>query len=291
MIYPIRSLGAKNVHEIQFAWKKLGQEFEILATADWHIDNTKCDRGLMTEQFQEAKRRGAGIIAIGDLFCAMQGKYDPRSSKSSLRPEHQVDNYIDALVDTTAEWLEPYSDNLLFISPGNHETSILKRCETDLIKRLANKLNTGVAVSGYGGYIKLVFYRTSDGKPSVKGRHDATSITIKTFHGYGGGGPVTKGTIQSFRQAVIYPDADIVISGHVHEKYIIEYPQERISNRGILSIRPQTHIRVATYKEEFQHDMGGWHVERGGGPKPLGGTWLNFEIKDQKTVKFTPYNA
>ena len=291
LICNIKQLSAKNVHQIDYAWQHVGDEKELLLTSDWHFDNTKCDRGLMKEHFDEAKHKGAGILAIGDLFCAMQGKYDKRSSKSSIRPENMVDNYLDSLVYTMAEWLEPYKEHLLFISYGNHETSVLKHTETDLLARLAVALNTGLAVSGYGGYLKLQFYRSPKGEitsvPSEK--HSMSSFLIKTFHGHGGGGPVTKGVIQSQRQAVIYPDADCVVSGHVHDQYIINYPKERVNKNGLLSIKPQFHIRTATYKEEFQHDIGGWHTERGGGPKPLGGAWLKFKIKDDNgTIGFSP---
>lgn len=292
LIYDIKQLTAPNVHQIDFAWEKPGETFEMLLTADWHWDNIKCDRGLLKEHFDEAKHRQAGIMGVGDLFCAMQGKFDKRSSKDSLRPEHKVNNYLDALVDTMAEWLEPYKENLVFISPGNHCSSILRHCETDLIARLAEKLGTGLAVSGYGGYVRLQFYRSPGGiRTDVKSeRHSMSSFLIKTFHGHGGGGPVTKGVIQSQRQAVIYPDADCVVSGHVHDRYIIDYPKERVNAKGDLSIKSQFHIRTPTYKEEFHHDMGGWHVERGAGPKPLGGVWMKWKIRnDNGQIAFTPH--
>jgi hypothetical protein len=35
-------------------------------------------------------------------------------------------------------------------------------------------------------------------------------------------------------------------------------------------------VRTATYKEEYNSGLGGWHVERGATPKPLGGRWLEI---------------
>ena len=35
-------------------------------------------------------------------------------------------------------------------------------------------------------------------------------------------------------------------------------------------------VRTATYKEEYNNGLGGWHVERGATPKPLGGRWLDM---------------
>jgi hypothetical protein len=42
-------------------------------------------------------------------------------------------------------------------------------------------------------------------------------------------------------------------------------------------------IRTATYKEEYNDGKGGWHVERGGTPKPLGGRGL--EMHPQRIIK------
>ena len=38
----------------------------------------KCNRELLAEHLQEAKRRGAWIISVGDFVEAMQGRFDPR---------------------------------------------------------------------------------------------------------------------------------------------------------------------------------------------------------------------
>lgn len=93
----------------------------FLLLSDLHWDNPKTDRVLLKKHLDQAKEKNASILIFGDLFCAMQGKYDPRGSKESVRPEHNVNNYLDALVDTAIEYFTPYKENILFISPGNHE--------------------------------------------------------------------------------------------------------------------------------------------------------------------------
>ena len=118
-----------------------GWEQWFLLTSDRHWDNPKSNWDLQKEHMDEALKRGAGIIDCGDFFCAMQGKYDPRSSKDDLRPEHQGSNYLDSLVNTAADFFEPYAKNLIMIARGNHEAAILKRQETDLIERLVSVLN------------------------------------------------------------------------------------------------------------------------------------------------------
>lgn len=37
----------------------------------------------------------------------------------------------------------------------------------------------------------------------------------------------------------------------------------------------QEHLQLSTYKQEFDL-RGGYHIEKGRPPKPLGGTWLRF---------------
>jgi hypothetical protein len=41
--------------------------------------------------------------------------------------------------------------------------------------------------------------------------------------------------------------------------------------------KPVHQVRTATYKEEWADGYMGFHVERGRGPKPLGGYWMTLE--------------
>ena len=70
------------------------------------------------------KKKNGYIIVTGDLFCLMQGKYDKRSSKSDILPQHNKNNYLDAVIDEAIELLTPYAHNILLLSKGNHETSV-----------------------------------------------------------------------------------------------------------------------------------------------------------------------
>jgi hypothetical protein len=212
----------------------------------------------------QAVERGAGILRFGDFFCAMQGKYDPRADKSSLRPEHQVTNYLDALVDTATEYLKPYAEHIIMVGRGNHEESIKRRQETDLIARLCKGL--GVNAGGYSGFVRFMFSRAGSGY---------SNFPLYYHHGHGGGGPVTKGTIQTNRRAVYLPDAKFVVGGHIHEEWMLTIPRVRLSEAGKVYLDEQIHIQLPTYKQEFDL-AGGYHVENGRPPKPLGGVWLRF---------------
>lgn len=241
-----------------------GWEQWFLLLSDVHWDNPHCRRDILHRLLGQAKDRKAGVFIFGDLFCLMQGKYDPRASKDSIRPEHQVNNYLDAVVDTAVADFAPYADNLEMVTPGNHETSILKRQETDVIQRFAARL--GVRAGGYSGFVRFQFSRGSSN------RH---SHVLYFHHGYAGGGPVTRGTIQTSRRSVYLPDPTFLVSGHIHENWVMAVPRVRISSNGRVYQDEQLHIQLPTLKDEYTM-AGGWHVEQGRPPKPLGGAWLHF---------------
>ena len=102
-----------NFHRYEINSENHKYDTEILFTSDWHFDNPKTNRKMIFNHLDEAKRRNALIVINGDLLCLMQGKYDPRGSKSSIRPEHNGDNYLDLVINDTAEKLVPYANNIL----------------------------------------------------------------------------------------------------------------------------------------------------------------------------------
>jgi hypothetical protein len=192
-----------NVHKFYHDWKPK----KVLLISDIHWDNPKCKRDLLKRHLDQAVEQGADILLNGDTFCCMMGKYDPRRSKDGIRPEHNKANYLDAIVNDAIEWFSPYAHNIKVVGYGNHETAILKNLETDLIDRfvfgLNSKNDTKVEVGGYGGWIVYTF---------VEGGAK-TSYRIKYFHGSGGGGPVTKGTIQFNRMSSMVEGADLNLDG------------------------------------------------------------------------------
>lgn len=254
-----------NVHTIV----KQFEQTKILLISDLHWDNPHCDRELLREHLEEAKKGGHDILINGDLFCAMQGKYDGRRSKSDIRPEHNNSRYLDSLVSTAAEWFAPYAKNIRVIGYGNHETSILRHCETDLIERLVTLLNANhggqIEVGGYGGWVNYQFFQG----PTMR-----VAYKIKYYHGSGGGGPVTRGAINFNRMQTAVEGADAIWMGHVHESMEITYTVEYLSGKLNVKLRDILMIRTPAYKEEYDGGHGGWHVERGAPPKPLGGRWL-----------------
>jgi hypothetical protein len=271
----------------------LKNDFEpkkVLLISDIHWDNPHCNRDLLKKHLDQALEINADILFNGDTFCLMQGAYDPRKSKNDIRPEHNKTNYLDAVVNDAIDWFSPYAHLIKVVGYGNHETNILKRAETDVIDRfvfgLNSKNNTSVEVGGYGGWIVYQFQRgVNAGMAAYK---------IKYMHGFGGGGPATRGVIQFHRMSTFVEGADMVWMGHVHEDHELTYTIESLNNHNKVKLKDVLMVRTPTYKEEYQDGKGGWHVERGASPKALGGRWLEIHPErirkgDKETIKVNAF--
>lgn len=261
----------RNVHDVEIDLTKTGEDFWVLLSSDRHHDNAHADHALERKHLDMVLEREAAWIDIGDMHCAMQGKFDKRASTDACRPEQQNGRYLDSLVECASEFYAPYAKNAVVIGRGNHETAILKRHETDLTERTCQAMSAisehPVPAGGYGGWVRFLFKKTKTQRQQVN---------LKYFHGSGGGGPVTRGVIQTNRMSVYLPDAQIVATGHTHDQWIVPIGRERIDRAGVVHMDEQTHVRCGTYKDEYGDGFGGWHIERGGPPKTVGAMWLHF---------------
>lgn len=241
----------------------------VLLSSDRHHDNAHCDQDLERRHLEQAYERKAAIIDYGDLFCAMQGKWDKRSDRGAMREEYQYGPYLDTLVSEAANFYEPYAHNFVVIGRGNHETAIAKRHETDLTERLVGVLNdrtgSSIQAGGYAGWVRFCFSR--------HGQRQST--TLHYYHGSGGGGPVTKDMIGSNRLQVA-ADADIYCFGHTHDAWHNTLHKVGLNHLGQPTQRVVDVVKTPSYKDEYQDGMGGWSVERRMPPKPLGAYWLRF---------------
>lgn len=273
---------ARNIHHIGIELSGVRDERWFLLQSDVHWDNPHCDRDLFLKHLKQAKERDAAILDNGDFFCAMQGRWDKRSNKNDLRPEHQVGDYLDALIRTAAGELEPYKDLLTIRGMGNHESAILKYQETNLIERLTERLRMrGSGTIHTGGYSGFVVFQVAHNKTR------RTPFKLHYHHGHGGGGAVTRGVIQTNRMAVFLADADLSWQGHTHDGYQLPIARVKLNqdNDKIVHTR-QVHLRTPGYKEEYVDGFGGFHVERGAPPKPVGAAWLRIYMADSATPEF-----
>ncbi len=98
--------------------------------------------------------------------------------------ERLRDNYLDAVVESTAEKLAPWAHLMPVVLSGNHEPAVVDRYETSLTDRLVEplKVMTGATVyhGGYGAAVSFAFVGP-DGR--------ARTVNVWVEHGAGGARP------------------------------------------------------------------------------------------------------
>lgn len=243
-----------------------------LISADRHVDNPKSHLALQRRHLEQAKERGAFVIDLGDLFDAMQGRSDRRAAKCDLHQDHKTNDYLGEIIRSAVDLFTPYADQMAILGLGNHETAILKHMELDLTRQLVDHLQargSQVVRGGYRGWVRLAFGRRQ-------------TLNLCYMHGSGGAAPVTKGVIRTNRRAVVYPDADIVVAGHIHEAWAFPINRVRLSDMGREYKDEQLHLCIPTYKDEIIDQGEGFAVEGEHSPKPLGAWWLRFFWSSEK---------
>lgn len=245
----------------------------FLVRSDVHRDSKKCRRDIEKSSCDQALAEGAGIIDVGDLFDVMQGPGDRRACKEALRDEYARAAYFDEVVEDAETFYEPYAHNMVSLTYGNHEEAVIRHYATDLTKRLATGLRrmTGAQVhpNGYQGWV--VF------RVLVNGTKRA-SKTMYCFHGAGGGGQVTKDTIQLHRRQS-YIDADIDASGHTHDLWAINDTRLSVNRAGVEQQTRVWGLKCGTLKQTYGKDVNkglGFEQRQGHRPKPVGHCWLTL---------------
>ena len=277
------------------AWKPLGlpvpsieasitmeKQASLLFLGDLHLDNPKVERRGLKALLTEAVEREAAIVLLGDVFDGMQGKSDRRSAKSAMKAAYAGrDDYYNAIVEDVAEFLTPFAKNVWVLLEGNHESGVRKHAEVDLTRLLARELNAAGGSVVTPGYASYAMVRLDVHKRFM-------TVPFWLAHGHGGGGEVTKGTIQAQRRAVTYPDARYLVSGHIHNAYFVPHAQHRVTERGVVYDVEQEQYAVGSWKDEHSSKRG-YHVEKGRGPTPPSGWWVDFKKKrlsHEDTVRY-----
>ena len=277
--WTIKKAGS-NSYRTDIEFGGAGSTRRVCLLADAHWDNAHCRLDLLEKTLKQAKADGLPVFHFGDFFCAMQGKWDQRSSRDAMRDEHHTGSYLDSLVSTAAEWLEPYAGNIALMSYGNHETSIKRKHEVDLLQRLCHELRrmgSPVECGPYWGYVTFC----------AAWNRQRDCVKLHYHHGYGGGGEVSRGVNQHAASRSMY-DADVYVSGHIHRRNMDENVMTRVSSMGTVTHRKQLFLRCSTYKDESGD---GWHVAQGRAARPLGGWWLDMQATKPGNCYQLDYSA
>ena len=250
----------------------VNEGFRIFVSADHHWDNKSTNLKLLGSHLGECLAGNIPAFIFGDLYCAMQGKWDRRADQEQLREEHRGNNYLDLLKSTSYKWYRPFSPIIAAITLGNHEGSILQHHQTNLAECLVERLHDYGSPCLYGGYTGFICI-------NVKDSRRPQNIYMFWHHGYGGGGEITRGMIDNSRTRGQYL-ADIYVSGHIHrrnqDENVVIYP----TTHGDIKKKTQWFLRCGAYKEE---ESNLWHTTKGRSARPLGGWWIDFKYNRGST--------
>lgn len=244
----------------------------VLLTSDRHWDHPDSDHALQRKHLTQALERNAPVLDFGDLFCVMQASLDKRRSRGGSRPEHEAPNYFDLVVRDASRFFAPFAGQVALLGQGNHETAVVKFANTNLTDRLAYALGvehkSPALAMGYRGWVRMAI--------DVAGAR--FSKTLYWHHGSGGNAEVTKGVIKAARRAAYLGDADVVVSGHIHEHWTMATQRLRVNAAGREYRDEQLHISLPSYKDSTTDRDGGWEIEKEFSPKPTGAVWLRLKM-------------
>lgn len=273
---------AKQHDTIFVYYDVVGPEWEswILLRGDAHHDSRQARNKSEKRHLEKAKRLNAGILDFGDLSDVMQTYADPRRMKGDTKEGLNKASYLNGITDGNFEFYSPYAENWILFARGNHEFSIIKYNNYDLIEELVRRLNkeTGshAQEGNFEGWVRFMF--------TINGTQKQ-SITLWYTHGAGGSAPVTRGVLKVNRRAVYLPDADIVVGAHIHTAWTMPVTRLRLSQSGKEYRDEQEHIQIPSYKVR-----GDWEKMKEMPPKPIGAYWLRFYREDNK-IKFVTIRA
>lgn len=268
---------SQNVHSARYKLTSTDDRLRLGVFSDIHFDSKHCHREMFKKHLEECDY----AIIIGDLFDVMGTYRDPRSKPQEIRPEYyeKGKSYLDAIVQDCYEFLKPYRKKLLLIGYGNHETNIIKRHDTNIIDRLCfllrlNNKECTVKTGGYSGFIDLIFsYRQATNKNR--------SVLLYYHHGAGGNAMRSKDVLRSQIDSFKVPQADIIVSGHTHNK--IHDPSNvrmHLKKNYEIEFKSMDWIKTGSYKrDDVTPGVGGWEVEKDFLPTKMGGWFIDFNYK------------
>lgn len=263
----------RNLHHIEYDYKH--KDVPFLIVSDVHFDSIKCERKLLTKHFRAISEAGGYVIINGDWFDLMQGKYDPRGSKFDIRPEYNRGDYIDCVIRDSAEWLAQWQVPI-FLGQGNHETNILRRLETNPAERLVEQLKYRGVDAWLGGYSGWLVVRNIRKKANPEHSAATLSYTMHYHHGFGGAAPRSKGVMRADIAQMQHPDADLIMRGHDHNKWMLPQTVVRLNKHNTSEIHSTVHhLQTGSYKKQGDR-YAGWETEKGFSTTTMGGWFVSL---------------
>ena len=191
--------------------------FEFYPIGDIHIGARHCAEKPLKQLLNSIPDNGY-IIGGGDWLDAIKPQDSKRFDMDTF-PDWMLDGDANTTreklndiliqqIDRTVEIFEPHKMKIIGILEGNHEYTIRKYYNENIIKAFCRRL--GVEDLTDETFIRLRFKRKSGDKLAC--------ATVKLYirHGYGGGRTAGAEPNKLFRMLAEWEDADICLTGHSH---------------------------------------------------------------------------
>lgn len=226
-----------------------GKTFKLALFSDLHLDSPDCNIETLKKHLDFCKKEGRFILMGGDEFDAILHTDKKRYTPS--RGNDNRDDQINKKLEMAISLLQPYADNILFISRGNHEESILKYSGVDMIDLLVKELNhwkkNGQIIKGnYQNFIRFNWVTSFNGPHMKSVQH----YDIYQNHGSGStSASVTKGMID-FNRIITGTSADLIWIGHKHQA-VMDYsaPIMYADQYGEIKLKNRQSIQTPSYQK------------------------------------------
>jgi len=223
--------------------------------SDIHLDSPGHDKHRFEAEMEGGGGGGARVVGNGGSVDG-SGPADG-GGYSRAGDIARGDAQINERVDYAVERLKRWADHIDYLGFGNHEASVVKYNNTDILHLLARELNhhrsptlPPIQRSGYVGFINLCFSRSGSA---------VRRFVIYRSHGLGGNSPVTLGTISLNRLYTTYV-ADLYWLGHSHTDIIDKSGWNMgVSPRGKIVRKRRIGVITAGYQRNFQERSMGEH--------------------------------
>jgi predicted phosphodiesterase len=225
---------------------------------DIHLGSPACHESKLKDTVRWVlDRPDTYVIGMGDYADLILRQDLKRFTASCVKGESTdfLDNLLNEQTDEVYKLFKPLADagRLLGLVEGNHESSIKKHHSYDIMRELCRRLD--VPYLGFS-----FFYRLTLKKKSSDIRRN---LIVYGHHGFGGG-RTSGASINKLENMIKSFDADIILSGHDHQKIGKRYVrlsvpikgEMRVKQKPIVLARTGTFLKTSipghtTYSEQF----------------------------------------
>jgi len=243
---------------------KYGDVIKLRPIFDVHWGNRHCATKDFKDFLSSADKH-TYFIGGGDLFDSIILKDWRYSKTTDTKPG--ADDFLDIHVQEMTEILKPYKDRIIGLGIGNHEKTVLRNCNTNMVKRVCDQL--GVPYLGYTWIVTLRM-REHHGR----GR----TVTIKGHHGWGGGSRSRGADVTKFEKDMgKWANVDVFLYGHVHKVQYDKTPMLTVQG-GRLKAIPRIMAICGTFLKTFSDSADTTYAEdEGYPPSEVGGIELRLK--------------